>query len=102
MFEFYSVLSISLKWMPFNYVGTGYNKPSYSVIDTEFNAPENASAQMSYGNCVVAGPNQVNLRAINNIQNISILKQAKTVLRTNGSYNSAEKWDDPINVSMYT
>ena len=102
MFEFYSVESITLQFIPYNCVGVGYNKPSYSVIDTEANAPENISAQMSYGNCQMAGPNKTNTRVINNIQHISSLKQAKTILKTNGSYSSAEKWEDPINISMYT
>jgi hypothetical protein len=50
----------------------------------------------------MAGPLKTNTRVISNIQHISSLKQAKTILKTNGSYSSAEKWDDPINISMYT
>ena len=42
----------------------------------------------------------MNSRTITDFQKISLLKQPKTILLTNGNYDSAEKWTDPINLAF--
>jgi hypothetical protein len=57
MFEYYSVISVSARFVPYNFTGEGSNKPSYSIIDMDGYLPLDNRGYMSYGNCNMAGPN---------------------------------------------